>query len=178
MAVLAAAYVTMVATKAPAHHGAHQVAFVNFQVVMKNSEAGKALNAYATPRQQALQNAAQSKLDEFKQSQQDLEKHRSSLSPDEFNARSRALQQNIDYFNAEQQKRLAAINGVADTAMQRLQATLRDQIAAIAQENDVEAVLSTDQAFYAEPKLDLTSEAIRRLDQKLGQADLHLPEDN
>ena len=65
------------------------------------------------------------------------------------------------------QKRQADLSGAVNTGLHAVQQKLSEQLADIAHENGFSAIISNDQVPYAESKLDVTTEAIRRLDSKI-----------
>jgi Skp family chaperone for outer membrane proteins len=173
ISVLSALYVT-----GGRHVGGATIAFVDFPAIMRESDAGKSIDAQAAPKQQALQAESQAKLKDFQEQDAELSKRRSSLSAAEFDEKAKALQGKINEWNAYIQQRQTALNDAVTTAVRTLQAALRDELARIATKSNFATVLPAEQAFFAPRKLDVTSEAIRRLNDRLPKVELQLERGN
>lgn len=152
-----------------------QIAVIDFPQVLRYSQAGKAVTAWGNQQQQSLHDAAVAKLKEFKQMQTELENSRTSISAADFAAKSRDLQQQINDWNRQQQLRQADINKAITAAVQGIRVAVKDQLGLLARDQGIDAVLPAEQAFFVQPKLDLTPQVLRRLDQKLTKNDIHLP---
>ncbi len=148
------------------------IAFVDFAAVMQESQAGKSINEQVAPKQKQMQDATEAKFKEFKQEETELKKQQGSLTAEQYEAKNQAFQAKIADWNAQMQQRQAALNTALAPAGQKVQQTLRAQVADIAAENHFVAVLPLEQSFYAAKALDITSEAIRRLDAKLPKVDI------
>jgi len=152
------------------------VAFVDFAAVMEQSDAGKSIHKQLDPREQTLQNEAQAKIKELQREQDELNKRRNSLSAEKLSESTAALQKKLADWNAEAQKRDAVLKAAANPAIQKMQQTLREQLANIASENRFTAILPLQDAFYADKELDVTSEAIRRMNEQLPKVEIQ-PQD-
>lgn len=150
-----------------------QIAVIDFPQVMRYSAAGKAVTAWSNQQQQALHDAAVAKLKEFKQKQTELENSRTSLSAADFAAKSQDLQQQVKDWNRQQQQRQAGVNKAIVAAIQGIRAAVKDQLSLLARDEGFDAVLPAQQAFFVQPKLDLTPQLLRRLDQKLTKNDIY-----
>lgn len=142
--------------KSPASRPA--IGFIDFQAVVQQSDAGKSIREQVEPKRLKLQEAAEAKLKELRQEQDELKKQGNTSA--EANA---ALQKKIDDWNVEAQRQQAALDAAVNPAMQELEKALRAQVNDMATDNKVSAILPMQSAFYTDRALDLTSEAIRRL---------------
>ena len=98
-------------------------------------------------------------------------------SPEKMSENNAALQKKLNDWNAEAQKRDAAIKTAANPAVQKIQDTLREQLAKIAAEHKFTAILPLQEAFYADKDMDVTQEAIQHLNAQLPKVDVQF-EDN
>lgn len=169
LGVSAAAIVYSMGNHGAASHAS--IGFIDFQAVLQQSDAGKSIRDVVEPRRAKLQAAAEAKLKELKQEQEDLKKQGDSAEA------AAALQKKVDAWNAEAQRKQAVLDAAVNPAMQKIDEALRTQVEAIADENKVSAILPMQSAFYANKSLDMTSDAIRRLNKILPKLDVKLDDD-
>lgn len=149
------------------------VGFIDFQALLQQSDAGKSIRDQVEPRRAKLQKAAEAKLKEFKQEQEDIKKSGDDKSPEAL----ANLQKKIDAWNAQAQREQAIIDAAANPAIQQVDQALRAQVEALAEENKLTAVLPMQSAFYVSKSQDMTSDAIRRLNKVLTKVDVKFEAD-
>jgi Skp family chaperone for outer membrane proteins len=152
------------------------VAFINFQVLLNDSQAGRGINAQVTSRRKELQKEAEAKLTEFQKLQDDIKRQRAAVSSAEFDTKAKELDQKVGEWNLQSQKREAEFNNAVANAVKVVQQVVREQAADVARDNRIKAVLSAEQAFYADRRLDITEEVIARLDEKLPKVEVQFEE--
>lgn len=152
------------------------VAFIDFPLLMQESDVGKSINAQVEPKKKAFQDQAQAKFKEFKQEEGDIRANRNSMNAAEFDEKNKVLQQKVAEWNDNIQKRQNDLNNAVSAAIVNIKQVLQGELVAIAAENNISTILPAELAFFQQKKLDVTPEAIRRLNEKLAKIDLKLEE--
>ena len=177
IAVVAALVAVIAAAHTAGVHESHertQVAFIDFPLIMRESDVGKSLNSQVVPKKQALQEEAQAKLKFFQKQEDDIRANRFSAKPAEIEAQFRALQQKVNEWNEAVQKGQNELDNAVSEAVVQIKQVLQEQLALIADKEHVSAILPSELAFFRQKQLDLTPEAIRLLNEKLPAIDLKL----
>jgi len=147
-----------------------KVAYVNLQLIANQSAEGKALTAKVQALMQKKQNEAQSKQKQLADAQQKLQQGGALLSE----AAQGALQKDIERMNVEgqrfQQDAQAEINELSQQLQNEFQQKLFPILDLVAKEKGIDVLLSAADAgmVWAAPGLDLTMDAVKKLDEKGG----------
>lgn len=152
--------------------GQANVGFINFPAVLEQSEAGKSITKQITPYRTKLLQDAEAKAKLYRQEQEMVKK----MEEDQAGAAA-DLQKKIDTWNVEAQRRQAVLDTAVKPAMDKVDQALRAEVEALAEEGKLSAILPMQSAFYVNKKMDLTAEAIQRLDKVLRKVEVKLPEE-
>jgi Skp family chaperone for outer membrane proteins len=147
------------------------IGFIDFQQVVLQSDAGKSIRELVDPKRVKLQQEAEEKLKEFKKEQEEIKKN------DDKEGMVR-LQKKIEAWNARAQKQQAELNDSVAPAIQKLEEALRAQVEDIAEDNKLRIIFPMQSAFFAHKGLDVTPEAIRRINKVLPKIDAALTSEN
>lgn len=162
-----AVYYTVLNTQRSARDA--NVAFVNFQTVLAQSNVGKSINEQLAPKQAALRAQAEAKVKALKAKQEELNKKRPTISAEEAAAQEQQIQREIMEWNVVAQQQEAALNKAVAPELEKIDGVLREELTKLAGEQNITAILPMQGAFFVNGKSDLTSEAIRRLDAKMSK---------
>ena len=144
------------------------IAVVNVQEVIHKSNAGKALDAQYDKQHQAFAEAVDRQERDLDDQEQDLNRQRTILKPDAFNA----LRQKLENHSAEVQSQIqesSQANQLAfNDAFAKLVHTIHDTVSAVAKEKGFTIVMPQEQVLYlGDPALDITATVLARVDEKL-----------
>ncbi|HYL48635.1 MAG TPA: OmpH family outer membrane protein [Stellaceae bacterium] len=112
---------------------------------------------------------------ELQQMRDELERERSTLSPDAFSAKSRQYQQRFDALDRTVQGRRQALQQSYNESMTKIENTALQIIAQIAGEHKANMVLTRAAVLFAANNLDITAEVTKRLDDQLPTMQVKLP---
>lgn len=185
---LAAAYA---AAPAPAHAQksapaesasvpAPVIAVIDFQRVVRQSTAGKSVRQQIDERQAEFQK-------EVKKIQQELEKARSELTErpanmtdEEFEKRRRRMRKRVADLQSLVQRRKRDLDQVFNAGMRQVDLALVEVLKKLAEEQGINLILNAGRGrglvLFAENRIVITDEALRRLDQRLPRVDLTKPD--
>jgi outer membrane protein len=147
-----------------------KIAYVNLQQIANLSAEGKSLTAKVQALMQKKQNEAQAKSKSLADNQNKLQTQSGLMSE---TARA-ALEKEIERQNVEgqrfQQDAQAEINELSQQLQNEFQQKLFPILDLVAKEKSIDILLSAADAgmVWAAPGLDLTMDAVRKLDEKAG----------
>jgi outer membrane protein len=147
-----------------------KIAYVNLQQVANLSAEGKSLTAKVQALMQKKQNEAQAKSKALADNQNKLQTQSGLMSE----AARAALEKEIERQNVEgqrfQQDAQAEINELSQQLQNEFQQKLFPILDLVAKEKGIDILLSAADAgmVWAAPGLDLTMDAVRKLDEKAG----------
>lgn len=159
------------APPAPFPAGA-KVAYVNLQQIANLSVEGKALTAQVQALMQKKQNEAAAKQKALADSQTKLQQSGALMS----DAARTALEKDIERMNVEgqrfQQDAQAEINELSQSLQNQFQQKLFPILDLVAKDKGIDVLLSAADAgmVWAAPGLDLTMDAVKKMDEKGGAA--------
>jgi outer membrane protein len=145
-----------------------KIAYVNLQMIANQSAEGKALTAKVQALMQKKQNEAQAKQKALADAQQKIQQGGALLSE----AAQAALQKDIERMNVEgqrfQQDAQAEINELSTQLQNEFQQKLFPVLDQLVKEHDLHLLLSAADAgiVAGNAGIDLTMEAVRKLDEK------------
>jgi len=147
-----------------------KIAYVNLQQIANLSAEGKGLTAKVQALMQKKQNEAQTKSKALADAQQKLAQGQALMS----DTAKAALEKDIERMNVEgqrfQQDAQAEINELSQQLQNEFQQKLFPILDLVAKDRGVDLLLSAADAglVWAAPGLDLTMDAVKKLDEKVG----------
>jgi Skp family chaperone for outer membrane proteins len=148
-------------------YSAPVVAVVDIQAVMGTSEAAKNIKTQIDKLRAGYQQTVQTKNEELRKLEAELQQQRAVLAPDAFQLRQRDFDQKIAEAQKDVQDRRAKIEVAFEKAMQTVETTVTQIVAQIAKENGITLVLPTQAVIHAEPDMNITAEVVKRLNARL-----------
>lgn len=112
---------------------------------------------------------------ELQKMRDELERERSTLSPDAFSAKTRDYQQRFDALDRSVQGQRQALQQNYNEAMTKIENTALQIIAQVAGEHKANMVLTRAAVLFAANNLDITAEVTKRLDAQLPSMQVKLP---
>jgi outer membrane protein len=151
------------------------VAVVDVQLILQESAASKSIQKQLEAQRETYQNEISKQEDRLRAVEQELNRQRSVLSPDDFGQKRREFEQQV----ADVQRTVQARKRVLDQAFNESMTKLRDAVLQIvtevAGEQKATLVLAKQQVVLAEKSLDLTSAVLDRLNKKIPSVPVTVP---
>jgi Skp family chaperone for outer membrane proteins len=149
---------------------------VDVQQILRDSLVAKDVQAQMDQRTDRYTKEVSNQENELQKTQEELEKERSTLAPDAFNAKMRDFQRRYDTLDNRVQATRQALQQSYNDAMTKVENTALQIIADIAAERKANLVVAKAAVLFEAPELDITQEVIKRLDVKLPQVQLATPQ--
>jgi Skp family chaperone for outer membrane proteins len=149
---------------------------VDVQQILRDSLVAKDVQAQMNQRTDRYTKEVSNQENELQKTQEELEKERSTLAPEAFNAKMRDFQRRYDTLDNRVQATRQALQQSYNDAMTKVENTALQIIADIASERKANLVVAKAAVLFEAPELDITQEVIKRLDVKLPQVQLAAPQ--
>jgi Skp family chaperone for outer membrane proteins len=143
------------------------IAVVNIQEIMAKSTASKSARDQLEAKQKLFQSEMQRKQEQLTSEDKELGKQRAVMAPDAFDKKVKDFGARATAAQREVQTKRQELNNAMNSALTQIQNAVFDIVARIAKERSYTMVASTSQLLYADPKLDITSEVLTRLNRNL-----------
>src|SRR5229473_3018912 len=137
------------------------ILIVDLQQILQDAKAAKAVQGVINQEYSSYTKEVAQQEDELQKSRTELERQRTILAPDAFNTRARDLQQRYD-----------ELGQVVQGRRQSLQQSLNE---AMVKERRANLVIEKQAVVFEAEGMDITADAIARLDQKLASVPVNLP---
>lgn len=170
--LLAAAALSALSVPAFAEDAKPMIAVVNIQQVMKDSTAAKSVREQLEGKQKAFQSDITKKEEALKKEDQELGKQKGVLAKDAFEEKARAFRTKATEVQKEVQSKKALLDNAFERSLGDIQKATTDIIAELAKEKGFLMAVPTSQILYADTKLDISEEVLKRLNSKLPKLDV------
>jgi outer membrane protein len=161
----------------PAPIPAPIILIVDMQQILKDAKAAKAAQSVITQQYNSYTKDVSGQEDELQKGRAELERQRTILAPEVFNSRARELQQRYDALTQAFQGKRQALQQSLNEAMGKIEGVALEVVADIVKERKGNLVLAKQAVVFEAEGLDITPEAILRLDQKLPSITVNLPKE-
>jgi Skp family chaperone for outer membrane proteins len=149
---------------------------VDVQQILRDSLVAKDVQAQMDQRTDRYTKEVTDQENELQRTQEELEKERSTLATDDFNAKMRDFQRRYDTLDNRVQATRQGLQQSYNDAMTKVENTALQIISDIAAERKANLVVAKAAVLFEAPELDITQEVIKRLDVKLPQVQLTTPQ--
>lgn len=146
---------------------ANMIAVVNIQQIMRDSTAAQNVREQLENKQKSFQAEISKKEDALHKEDQDLSKQRSVLSKNAFDEKARAFSKKATEVQKEVQSKKTLLDNAFERALNDIQKSVTDIIQDMAKEKGFAVAIPTSQILYSDTKLDITTEVLNRLNQKM-----------
>ena len=151
------------------------ILIVDLQQILQDAKAAKAVQAVINQEFSSYTKEVAQQEDELQKSRAELERQRAILAPDAFNTRARDLQQRYDELGQIVQGRRQALQQSLNEAMVKVKNAALEVIADTVKERRANLVIEKQAVVFEAEGMDITPDAITRLDQKLASVPVNLP---
>ena len=148
------------------------IAVVNIQQVMREATAAQNVREQLETKQKTFQTEIAKKEDALQKEDADLGKKRSVLSKAAFDEKAAAFRKKATDVQKEVQSKKATLDSGFEHALNDIQKVVTDVISELAKEKGFSIAVPTSQILYGDPKLDISEEVLKRLNQKLPKLDV------
>ncbi|MGO8920451.1 MAG: OmpH family outer membrane protein [Stellaceae bacterium] len=151
------------------------ILIVDMQQILQDAKAAKEVQAALNQQYSAYSKQVAQQEDELQKGGAELERQRTVLSPEVYTARARELQQRYDELGKTVQAKRQALQQSLNEAMGKVRAAALEVVADISKERRATLVLEKQAVVYEMEGMDVSADAIQRLDKKLPSVKVNLP---
>lgn len=177
LVLLAAVATGSAASAQPASAPVPTIMIVDITQILRESKAAKAVQAQLDKETVSYSKEVSKQENELQKMRDELERQRTVLSHEALTARTRAYQQRFDALDKSVQAKRQALQKSYNEAMSKVENAALKIIADIAKERKATLVITRAAVLFEADGLDVTQEAIGRLDKKLPTVTVALPKD-
>jgi len=151
------------------------IVMVDMQQLVYNSKAGKGIQGQMEKQRQAFSKEVAQQEDELQKARAELERQRTTLPPDQFEAKGRQFQQRLQELDRSVQAKQKAWQAVYSEAMNKVQDGALQVVAEIAAEHQANLVIQKAAVIFGKDGFDITPDAMQRLDERLPAVAVNQP---
>jgi Skp family chaperone for outer membrane proteins len=151
------------------------IVMVDMQQLVYSSKAGKGIQAQMEKQRQTFSKEVALQEDELQKTRAEIERQRSTLPPDQFEAKGRQFQQRLQELDRNVQAKQRAWQQVLNEAVGKVQDVALQVVAEIANERHANLVMQKAAVIVAKDGYDITDDAMLRLDQRLPAVTVNQP---
>lgn len=152
------------------------IGVIDIQAVLRQSTAAQALQAHFKAQQDDFQAAIEKQQKDLKVGDEELERQRSSLSPEAFAERRRKLQERVNQVNTEFRARRRQMEEIFNAAMAELQQNLNAVVEDVAKRSGVNLVLRKEAVLANLTALDLTQPTLEEFNRRVPSIKVSFPQ--
>lgn len=161
----------------PAEARLTDVLVIDFQAVVRESMAAASVQDQVAGLREAYQAEFGQIEEDLRAIEQELTEARDELPEAEFLERRRQFERRITEAQRRAQERRAVLDRALDDAMGQVRSALIDVVAEIAGDRGARIVLNKAQTVLSDRSLDITGQALTRLNERLPTVEVALPDD-
>ena len=151
------------------------IAVVDFQSVLRQAVASKRVTEQIEKQRVVFQDEIQKLETQLRAQEEELKQQRAVLSPDAFNQRARDWQERAAAAQQQVQVRKRQLDEAFNEAMLKVREVLLQVTKELASEVGANIVLPRSEIVFVEDKLDVSKEALARLDKRLTTVAVKIP---
>lgn len=163
------------AAQQPAPASPPVVLIVDMAQILQQAKAAKEVTQILNQQYTAYSKEVAQQEDELQKGGAELERQRTVLAPDVYSGRARELQQRYDELGKSVQGKRQGLQQSLNEAMDKVKTAALEIVADIVKERKAGLVLQKQAVVYETEGMDVTAEAIERLDKKLPSVPVNLP---
>lgn len=153
-------------TDAAAQPGVSPVV-LDWDGVLANSKAMKSVQEQFLKYQAALQTKVDEEGKALKKAEEELQRKRTLLAPEQFAAETKKYQERFVAMQRMVQETNGKLNQVRVEATAKVQDVLREEVLKLVKANGISVVFNLRQTLYADPRMDISQIVLDNLDKAL-----------
>lgn len=143
------------------------VAVIDVSTILREATATASVQTQMQAEQDAYQAELERQLEELKAAEDDLERQRSSVTPEVFAEKRRALQERATRSNNDARARRRQLDEAFDNALAEIQNALAGVIDEVARRHGANLILRRDMVVFSAAALDLTEETLAEFNARM-----------
>ncbi|MBM3572052.1 MAG: OmpH family outer membrane protein, partial [Alphaproteobacteria bacterium] len=151
------------------------IAVLDFQNILRQAVASKKVTDQLEKQRAAFQDEIQKLENQMRAQEEELKQQRAVLAPEAFNQRVREWQERAAGVQQQVQTRKRQLDQAFNDAILRVREVLLQITQELAAEAGANLVLPKHEIVFVDVKLDLSKEALARLDKKLPSVTVKIP---
>lgn len=151
------------------------IVIADINQILRDAKSAKEVQAEIDRAMAGFSKQVSTSENELQKMRDELERERSTLSPDAFSTKTRDYQQRFDALDRSVQGQRQALQQSYNQAMTKIENTALQIIAQVASEHKANMVLTRAAVLFAANNLDITAEVTKRLDVQLPAMQVKLP---
>lgn len=151
------------------------IAIIDFQNVLRQAVASKRVTEQIEKQRVVFQDEIQKLETQLRTQEEELKQQRAVLAPEAFNQRARDWQERAAAAQQQVQTRKRQLDEAFNEAMLKVRAALLQITKELASEAGANLVMLLSEVVYSDDKLDLSKEALARLDKRLTTVAVKIP---
>jgi outer membrane protein len=151
------------------------ILIVDMQQILLEAKAAKEVKSTLDQHYSAYSKEVAQQEDELQKGGAELERQRTVLAPEVYNTRARDLQQRYDALGKSVQARRQGLQQSLNEAMGVVRNVALEVVADIVKERRANLVIEKQAVVFEAEGMDVTQDAIARLDQRLASVPVNLP---
>jgi Skp family chaperone for outer membrane proteins len=154
-----------------------KVATIDLNRVYRDAAAGKNIQSQINSFAAAYRSDTEKAEAELRNAEKELASTRGKLPPEAFAEERSKLEKRVQEYQQRVQQRRRALTQLKSQGLQQVEAALKQVVDELREERSLNLILRSEQIAYADSSLDVTDEVLRRLDQKLPNVQISLPQE-
>jgi outer membrane protein len=151
------------------------ILIVDMQQILQDAKAAKEVQTALTQQYSIYSKQVAQQEDELQKHGAELERQRTVLAPEVYSTRARELQQRYDELGKTVQAKRQALQQSLNDAMGKVRAAALEVVGDISKERRATLVLEKQAVVYESEGMDISADAVQRLDKKLPSVKVDLP---
>lgn len=155
------------------------IAVIDFQRVVKRSLAGKSVRQQIDKRQSVFQGEVKNIQSELQKARAELSERPANMTDAEFEKKRQAMRKRVAELQSLVQRRKRELDQIFNAGMRQVDLALVEVLKNLAEELGINLILNAGRGrglvLFAENRIVITEEALRRLDQRLPHVKLTKP---
>jgi outer membrane protein len=151
------------------------VAVVDVQFILQEAAASKSIQKQLEAQRETYQSEISKQEDRLRGAEQEMNRQRSIVSPDEFAQQRREFEQQVADVQRTVQARKRVLDQAFNESMTKVRDAVLQTVTEVAGEQKATLVLAKQQVVLAEKSLDLTATVLERVNKKLPSVPVTVP---
>ena len=152
------------------------VAVLDSQFVIANAQASQGIRTQVEAIRDVYSEEIAALEDQLRAEEQELQRQQAILAAEVFAQRRREFEERVDYVQRLVEERNRQIDRAFNTAMTVVRETVFVLIVDLAQRRGFNIILEKDDLVFAARNLDITTDVVAALDERLPNVDVPMPE--
>lgn len=156
------------------------IGVIDFQRVVRTSRAGRSVREQIDRQQAFFQNEVKKIQKELETARAELSERPANMTDAEFEGKRKAMRKRVAELQSLVQRRKRELDQVFNAGMRQVDLALVEVLKTLAEEHGINLILNAGRGrglvLFAENRIVITEEALRRLDERLPRVKLTKPE--